>query len=190
MGYRAEDKGDLRWNDSLYYLQYLNEIETSISAMLNDVAIENLKSLLSLLNLYMIYLFSVIRFDRKGFDEKIDFIAMTIRRIDLNQDGKIDQDEQTRHRGEIFNALNEAREMFINLMCVKVDNGLSVDIKKWKKEMRAIAFYKSIDAYIDRNILYGYKKICPKCREGFEDEDTIKAKRIHELDKSDSGLKQ
>lgn len=190
MAYRVEDKQDLRWNDSLYYLQYLNEIETNISALLNDMSIENLKILLSLLNLYMIYLFSVIRFDRTEFDRHIDEIALCIRRADLNQDGKINADEMALHRTEILGALTTAREMFIALMCLKVDNGLSLDIKKWKKEMRAIAFYKSIEVYIDKNILYGYKKICPRCREGFEDEDTLEAQRIHESDKSDSGFQQ
>lgn len=188
--HKSQDVNDLRWNDSFAFLEYLTQIEQNISAILRDSTLENLKSLLQLLDLYMIYLFSVIRFEREEFEKTLDMMAVCIRRADVNQDGKLDPEEQARYRVEIALAQKAARDLFIKLMVLKNENGLSIDIKRWKKEMRTIAFYKSIEAYIDRNILYGYVKHCPKCREEFEDEDTIEAKRVHEHPEIDSGLKQ
>jgi glutaredoxin-related protein len=188
--YKSQDANDVRWNDSFAFLEYLTQIEQNISAILRDSSIENLKSLLQLLDLYMIYLYSVVRFERKEFEDTLDNIAYCIRKADLNQDGKLDQEEMARFRTEIFQAQRTARELFIRLMELKNENGLSIDIKRWKKEMRTIAFYKSIEAYINQNILYGYVKHCPKCREAFKDEDEIEIEGIHEHTESDSGLEQ
>jgi len=125
----------------------------------------------SLLTLYYLYLYSAIRFDREKYDQTLTNIAIAIKGSDLNQDGFLDEQEINLQQVKLAQAMQLLKEMFIELMCLKVDNGLSIDIAQHKRLKYSHAMLKTIETYVDDNILKGELKFCDKCREEIENNE-------------------
>lgn len=116
-------------------------------------------------------MYSAIRFDREKYDQTLTNIAIAIKGSDLNQDGFLDEQEINLQQVKLAQAMQLLKEMFIELMCLKVDNGLSIDIAQHKRLKYSHAMLKTIETYVDDNILKGELKFCDKCREEIENNE-------------------
>lgn len=180
MGYgRQIDPNDIRWNDAQFVIQRIATVEDNIHTLLHETDAEYLKQLVILLDSYLLQTWSIIQYDKTKYEEILGELDSLIYRMDMNKDGRIDEEEQLRNRKIIAQIRLKARQMYSELRAL-VTPYLSIDIKKILKELRTMMYYKQIDKLIDRNIIFGMEKVCPNCKETFEDEETIEVKRVHE----------
>lgn len=159
------------WNDSLGDLNRIGAIEEQIiySYQTNDH-----KAMYKWLRSYYLYLYSIIKFDRTEILNSMNDIALLINTADLNQDGHLDEYEERQAATKLSKALFLMEELFADLRILKVDNGLSLDISDYKSRKYSLGLIKSIETFIDKDIIKGKVFVCDECMKKVKKEEEEK----------------
>lgn len=169
------------WNDSLGDLNRIGSMEEQI---LLNYQIQDHKALYKWLRAYYLYLYSIIKFDRTKILNDMMEIIHLINSADLDQDGKLDEFEERQSSKNLSIAMLKMEELFADLRILKVDNGLSLDLSDYKSRKYSMGLIKSIETFIDKDIIKGEVYVCNKCMskipketmggkdEGNEDQET------------------
>jgi len=155
------ESGGVQWNDSLGDLNRIGTIEEQI--ILSYQSVDH-KTLYKWLRSYYLYLYSIIKFDRTEIIKKFDEIINLINSADLDQDGRLDEFEQNQSVQNLSKALVKIEDLFADLRILKVENGLSLDLSDYKSRKHSLGLIKSIETFIDKDIINGEVYVCEECK--------------------------